>query len=918
MNSDFYISRTLRRENDHLTEEELLLKSPIIIVLAEPGAGKSQLLRSLSYRLGVRPTSAKIFKSSPLPYSEDYLILDGLDEVASIHSSGLDDLIVKASCSGAKQIIMASRSSEWEEARTHFVAECFHRNPYLVSLVPLTGEEQKQLFDYRHSASDFVAFQQQVENFNLDALLGNPLFLELFSDAFVEGDGSLVSKKAVFENALKQLAHEANTSRTHKGTLSWRDRIKLSDEVFAVLLLSGAEGVTTADTLSEQYFPRLSDLIPGKTGIYSILDTRLFSPTNDQNNHVPVHRVIAEYSAAVHLAERIDDASNPLTLRQCIAIIAPNGVVREELRGLLSWLATVGSAEIQRTAIELDPYAILANGDPSQLFQRSKMLLLQKLRELSTEDPYFRGGDVWQSLNAAGVLTEDMVDQISAILRDREVGWQMKGLVLTLLERSSVGRSLIEDLLSLMLCSDQKTGLRHLAADCILAINPRDHRSDITHLLSDGDPGSLEICAKYFQVLGVSTLNREYLKELLLQCAELYPRSDEDMEDRMIGSRIFIKRLIWTINTPDVVWLLDELTEDLRCSCGVKDRWQCHCRDGISKIVGSLLDHYINHFEGPYDASQFYGWIKNLNFHVGVREGRSPAVKLLQTEHSLRVDLLKVFCDDRANAKVKEPLLNPFLFTPHMHQGLTLQWKDRLPLVQHAFATGNVRLWESMHHIGVSPDTNLFASISKLRWLMRSQAKLSSKLMRVWARAELQTKRWQFGQQLRILAERRRNKREEKRYATARKLVSQDRTAIEQGKNLHFLERIVLHFLHSPDQLEKVYSDLSLFRLSFRNCLPHLNPHLPSLEEAARLHGRHNIARSERVLVASCIEIFRHYGNLDTVSQNALEILMINIDAHVDGVGEEELPQFSNEVHRRLFQSDAEKIHFLRRYLGKV
>jgi hypothetical protein len=93
MNPSFYISRTLRHDGEYLSEDELLLKSSVIVVLAEPGAGKSQLLKCLAHRLGVRATPAKIFRSSHLPFSEDYLVLDGLDEVASIHSSGLDDLI---------------------------------------------------------------------------------------------------------------------------------------------------------------------------------------------------------------------------------------------------------------------------------------------------------------------------------------------------------------------------------------------------------------------------------------------------------------------------------------------------------------------------------------------------------------------------------------------------------------------------------------------------------------------------------------------------------------------------------------------------------------------------------------------------------------------------------------------------------
>lgn len=72
-----------------------------------------------------------------------------------------------------------------------------------------------------------------------------------------------------------------------------------------------------------------------------------------------------------------------MTLNQCLPIIAPNSTVRDELRGLLGWIATLGNKSVQEAAIELDPYAVLANGDPSQLEPSSKLLLLSKLKKLS-------------------------------------------------------------------------------------------------------------------------------------------------------------------------------------------------------------------------------------------------------------------------------------------------------------------------------------------------------------------------------------------------------------------------------------------------------------------------------------------------------------------------------------------------------
>ena len=48
-------------------------------------------------------------------------------------------------------------------------------------------------------------------------------------------------------------------------------------------------------------------------------------------------------------------------------MIAPNSTVRNELRGLLGWMASLGGRDTQQTIVKLDPYTVFANGDASQL-----------------------------------------------------------------------------------------------------------------------------------------------------------------------------------------------------------------------------------------------------------------------------------------------------------------------------------------------------------------------------------------------------------------------------------------------------------------------------------------------------------------------------------------------------------------------
>ena len=107
-----------------------------------------------------------------------------------------------------------------------------------------------------------------------------------------------------------------------------------------------------------------------------------------------------------YFIKRINVPSDPLGLEQLLSIIAPNSMVRNELRGLIGWMASLGSKSVQERLIQLDPYAVLANGDPSQLVHSSKVSLLTRLKEVEAEDPYFRRGDFWRKFNVSGFFTK--------------------------------------------------------------------------------------------------------------------------------------------------------------------------------------------------------------------------------------------------------------------------------------------------------------------------------------------------------------------------------------------------------------------------------------------------------------------------------------------------------------------------------
>ncbi|HCM9153951.1 TPA: hypothetical protein N5K88_004122, partial [Enterobacter cloacae subsp. cloacae] len=133
--------------------------------------------------------------------------------------------------------------------------------------------------------------------------------------------------------------------------------------------------------------------------------------------------------------QKIANSQDSLTLSKCLAIIAPNNVPRDELRGLIGWMAALGSKTIQEKLIEIDAYAVLANGDPSQLEPSSKKLLLSKLKDIEEKDPYFRRGDFWRRFSVAGFFTVDISDEIRSFILKSNDG-HLRGLILELISGS--------------------------------------------------------------------------------------------------------------------------------------------------------------------------------------------------------------------------------------------------------------------------------------------------------------------------------------------------------------------------------------------------------------------------------------------------------------------------------------------------
>ncbi len=783
----------------------------------------------------------------------------------------------------------------------------------MVRLCEFNESEQREIFTNHLPGEDFAAFQTEVTRFDLEMLLPNPQFLKLFADAYIESGRHFTDKRSIFAQAVERLAKEANPNICNQ-TLSSSQKIDMSSEVFTKLLLSGSEGVCTSEAIEDRIYPLLASLLDSDTTANSILATRLFKPGDSVDQHRPVHKIVAEYCAADYLIKRIADPTDPLTLAKCLPIIAPNSTVRDELRGLLGWMAALGDRLVEESAIELDPYAVLANGDPSQLEHSSKRLLINRLKEIEVQDPYFRRGDLWRRFSVAGFFTQDVVDEIKTLLTSGSAG-HLRDLILELLRGSPSIEHLRGELRQITLTPTESKHTRWLTNRCLLDIGVDDHRSDLNILISEASDTSLSIAAEIIETLGLETFERAYLAEFFRTCSKLYERHTHSISDRY-----FLRELVNGLDVATIEWLLDELTKDLACTCGKKP-YECDCRNGISKIVGLMLDRYFELATPPFDPIRVWQWVKNLNFHGQKGIDQSKAVQVLHQDNELRQGIIAhVFGKLTDRDEIFETPFNKFNGHSYSHTGLLFRGDDYKFIVDLAFETDNLDLW-----VGFMAGHQYYRNDGargpdNLRRHMREQALEKPLFMREWAktnraraqRFKREDRRWRVRSSRKM--KRRIRKQDEIRTANI-EYVQDNRELVEGGRQWNCLVLFAELVLTAPDKIEKEFGNEALVRNALRNCLDFITPHVPDLNELAELQCASKYYHSELILYASCLEIMRFRGNLEEVDRYLLRALCTNINMSYKAVSREERDALSKEVDRLIFPDSVSAENFLRQYV---
>ncbi|KEJ89002.1 hypothetical protein DSW25_12225 [Sulfitobacter donghicola DSW-25 = KCTC 12864 = JCM 14565] len=885
MSKNFHILRSLQSSERVVAESELLLEPGVVIVLAEPGAGKTALLANFARRFDTKATKASCYFE---PSASSCQIVDAFDEVARLGAQDIGQILSKIRATGADRIVLSSRSGEWEKSQTQLVKDVFDIEPVVVQLLPLTEHERRQLFAHELPDENFDDFIVQVQRFDLGLLLGNPEFLKLFAAAYIESGRLFKSRKAVFDDAIKHLAHEANEAISQRGAPTRNQRVAWAEEVFAKVLLSGAVGVSIAGRLQDDTFPNLGDLGIDSIQLPSILDTKLFKPATGEGLHEPIHRIVAEYGAARYLIRLVDDAGHIFSMRQCLSVIAPNGTTRDELRGLLGWMAALGSQSVQNAAIEVDPYAVLGNGDPSMLSENSKLYLLKELQKLQVHDPHFRRSDRWRNFSAAGFFTPSVIQAVRPILLKQNDDDELRMLLLELLEGSPANAELVPELQELIFNEEVPKQVRTRAQMQLGSVTTHNHKPDFDRLVKSGTPDALELAAEICVDAGVENFEADQLALLLRANAQTVPRDF----DRLYA----LKKVTQSLNLEATERLLNELTDKLSCTCKAKDAHDCHCRDSISKTVGSLLDRFFTLAADTADPAKVWGWIKNLNFHNQARSKDSAAVRALQENNCLRQQIQQsAFANVTDEDEIWKIYSNTFGWQGH--SGLGFQMADELAMVEIAFETNNLNLWcrfLSGHRYYNKPENR---GPNPLRHVMRLHANANPEFMTSWVqRNKIAKRQWQEGRYRRGRFDSRRTRRDRRIAKRNERSLREDKEQIEAGECWRWLSFMASLYLSAPERLSEEFGGKVDVEKSLLSSFTGQAADIPSLDQL----GQGAQHRSVQILHAACLLQFRISNDLSAIDQKILKAVKLDIGGYKN-LQKTEVVSFEAEVDRCLF-----------------
>ncbi|MGO7591631.1 NACHT domain-containing protein [Rhizobium leguminosarum] len=644
-----YIPRTLiaakgTRDESVVEEGDIASMGRVVVLLGEPGIGKTELTKQLECTFGAKRVAAGTFyrTADPSIYQVEAgapLIIDGLDEVPTSNAEpSIDRILTSLGKLKNPNVILSCRAADWTGAinRQKF-SQDYGVMPVPVHIQPFNHEQATEFllgYDTRIAADQLLS---AIRTQGLDDLVGNPLTLRLLAEVWLKDGGLPATKTELLRRATELLTDEENPAHdlSRQAQASTERLMEVGGSIFAHLLLAGVVGIATGNRRkAPEGFVPLAELNDACADgdVEAVIKTRLFRP-EAEDQLVPIHRVIAEYLAARWLSQQLD---SKLSERRVFRLIEVNGGVPSALRGLHAWLGHF-SPKVRERCIDADPYGFLRYGDTTHLSAQSARHLLKALTKLADDDPYFRSED-WSVRSVAGLARGELKSEIIALITSPQRHAQLSALILTSLVGSTLTGDVIPELLALIRDSKAPYVERSAAAEALAKSNIAIDWQELMHdLLSKGKHENYRLAAETIAVVGPSYFSANIIGNALASLNGL--NESERREARVAGADyLLIKRIPHNL-AQDV---LDVIAAKITSK--KTDRYWHPGRSLTSSVI-RLLSSALDGL--PIKPARFWSWVSRIESQRGSPEEALDHIKVyLQKNEVFRREVQRMVLYD--------------------------------------------------------------------------------------------------------------------------------------------------------------------------------------------------------------------------------------------------------------------------------
>lgn len=699
------------------------------VLLGEPGAGKSE-----AFKMEAEATNGKhlridefINADPETDWQGKTLFLDGLDE---IRASGGSDSTLQQLCRQLKRLgnppfRIACRAADWYGSTDSDDIKRASPDGQLVVLLlePLNNEDILAILRENYGIGNPQQFVEEAKKRGVAGLLDNPQTLGLLAQA-IRGDQWPKTRNETYQLACEKLAEETNKRRRNNNRNQPRDVGKVlsaAGQLSAILLFSNKTGIALDPGRASERFPTLADCAPPDPEAASqVVGSKLFRPAGEERV-VPSHRSIAEYLAALWLAQQIDSKGLPLQ-RVLNLLLGQDGGVVAGLRGLFGWLALHCHTARPRL-IEADPLTIVVYGDVKPMPVTDKRLILDGLRREAERFSAFR----WdaQAVNPFGALADpELYEDFQNILRSPErddASQSHADCVLDILAHGDALHKLAPTALAIVRDDTWWPKVRHAALDVWLKLTaePQAARAlldeiTVSHVTDHDD----ELAGTLLRYLYPAHLGPEAL------LGYLHTPKDSHLFGAYVG--FWTRELLQSVPDDHLPILLD----------GLVDRPEFRSHDpyerDLNRMVDALLACGITIHGDRTDDARLFAWL-------GIGADEYGSIQREQTEQQTIENWLGA-----RPARYKALLALCFKYC-EQHENLMYCVGTQTTRLHHAPPPEDLGLWhlEQASHDGNDKltQTHLGEAVHALM-NERSVSGLSLEKLEAWGAAHPERKHW--------------------------------------------------------------------------------------------------------------------------------------------------------------------------------